>query len=202
MKTPCAHTGPLLCRARGAGAGISCSWWVTRFSRATKYDADAIRAYDYEIDVGIGCVREQRVGDVEVAVVDALDFHFKSVTREVLAHIGAFDLILLAAFVGDDDYLDESCRSSSGIASAIARAAARLPSQHTMTRSSLSGAFWMKGTNDDRPARIEQGGFDDLFFNRTPLGFGLPDNGEIEAPCNTAELVASASEIRARRERL
>ena len=48
----------------------------------------------------------KRVGDVEVAVVDALDFHFKSVTREVLAHIGAFDLILLAAFVGDDDYLD------------------------------------------------------------------------------------------------
>jgi hypothetical protein len=38
----------------------------------------------------------------------------------------------------------------------------------------------MKGTNDDRPVRIKQGGFDDLFFNRTALGFGLPDNGEIE----------------------
>jgi hypothetical protein len=68
----------------------------------------------------------------------------------------------------------------SGIASAIARAAARLPPKHTTTRSSLSGVFWMKGTNDDRPVRIKQGGFDDLFFNRTALGFGLPDNGEIE----------------------
>ena len=99
----------------------------------------AVAAHDYEIDVGIGCV--QRVGDVEAAVVDALDFHFKSVTREVLAHIGAFDLILLAAFVGDDDYL--AALASSGIAAAIARACGSAPSQHTMTRSSLSGAFWM-----------------------------------------------------------
>ena len=48
-------------------------------------------------------MREQRVGDVKIAVVDALHFHFNAVTRKVLAHIGAFDLVLLAAFVGDDD---------------------------------------------------------------------------------------------------
>ena len=96
-----------------------------------------------------------------------------------------------------------SARSSSGIASAIARAAARLPSQHTTTRSEVERRFLDVGNDDDAwPARIEQGGFDDLFFNRTALGFGLPDNREIEVPCNTAELVGSAGEIGAGRRRL
>ena len=87
---------------------------------------------------------KQRVGDVDVAAGDALDVDLQAVAGEMLAHVGAVDLVLLAAFVGDDDDFDAArpC-SNSGMASAMARAAGRLPSQHTMTWSSLSGAFWI-----------------------------------------------------------
>ena len=88
-------------------------------------------------------MRQDHVGDVDIAERGALDLHIKAVPGEVPAHVGAFDLILLAALVGDDDNLDASRPLRSGMASAMARAAARLPSQHTITRSSLSGAFWM-----------------------------------------------------------
>ena len=117
----------------------------------------AVAAHDYEIDVGIGCVREQRVGNVEVAVVDALDLHFKSVTREVLAHISAFDLILLAAFVGDDDFLDDSCplKQWHGVGDRARGGSAAVPDAVKLER-----RFLDVGHDDDRPARIEQGGFE------------------------------------------
>jgi hypothetical protein len=102
------------------------------------------------------------------------------VTREVLAHIGAFDLILLAAFVGDDDYLDESCplEQRHGVGDRARGGSAAVPAHHGAVK--LKRRFLDVGHDDDRPARIEQGSFDDLFFNRAALRFSLPDNGEIE----------------------
>jgi len=136
----------------------------------------AVAAHDDEIGVGIGGVREQRVGDVDVAVVHAIDLHFKSVTREVLAHIGAFDLILLAALVGDDDYLDtsSSLKERHGIGNRARCGSATIPAYHDAVE--LEGRFLNVRHDDDRPARIEQGGFDDLLCNRARLRFGLPDN--------------------------
>jgi len=59
----------------------------------------------------------------------------------------------------------------------------------------LEGRFLDVGHDNGWPTRIEQGGFDDLISNRACLGFGLPDNGEIEVASNAAELVADAGEI-------
>ena len=37
-----------------------------------------------------------------------MDVHFESMAGEMLANIGALDLVLLAAFVGDDDDFDSA----------------------------------------------------------------------------------------------
>jgi len=156
----------------------------------------AVAAHDDKIGVVISSVREQRVGDVEIAVVDALDVHVKSVTRKVLTHINAFDLVLFVAFVGDDDdNLDESrpLKERHGISNRARRRPATVPAHHDAVE--LEGRFLDVGHDDGWPARVEQGGFDDLIFNRGRLGFGLPDNGEIEVASNAAELVADAGEI-------
>jgi hypothetical protein len=54
------------------------------------------------------------------------------VTREVLAHIGTFDLILLAGFVGDDDYLEESCplEQRHGVGDRARGGSATVPAHH------------------------------------------------------------------------
>ena len=66
----------------------------------------AIAAHDDEIYAGIGSMRKDHVGDIDVAEDGALDLDLKPVPREVLRHVGAFDFVQLAAFVGDDDDLD------------------------------------------------------------------------------------------------
>ena len=44
--------------------------------------------------------------------------------------------------------------------------------------------------NDDNPPGIEQRGFDNVLLDRVGFRLRLPDNREIEAPRNYAELVA------------
>ena len=66
----------------------------------------AVAAHDDEIGASIGGVREDHVGDIDVAKHRALDLNFEPVPRKVLRHIGAFDFILLAAFVADNDDFD------------------------------------------------------------------------------------------------
>ena len=101
----------------------------------------AVTTHDDEICIGVSGMRKQHVGDIEVIARNAFDFDFESVTGEVLAHVCTFDLVLLAAFVSDDDHLDTS-RSLKERHSVGDRArGGRLPSQQTMTRSSLNGAL-------------------------------------------------------------
>ena len=61
----------------------------------------------------------------------------------MLAEIGAGNFVVLAGLAGDHDDLHLLGLLQERQASAMARVAARLPSQHTMTRSSLRPAFWM-----------------------------------------------------------
>ena len=74
----------------------------------------AVAAHDHEIGAAVGGVRQQRVGDVDIAAGNAVDVDLQSVPGEVLAHIGALDLVLFAAFIGDDDDFDASglCRGA------------------------------------------------------------------------------------------
>ena len=58
----------------------------------------------------------------------------------------------------------------SGIASAIARAAVRPPSQHTITRSSLSPLLLDIGHDDHRPPGLEQRALDHQFLGGALLG--------------------------------
>ena len=138
----------------------------------------------------------------DVASDNALDLDGKSMAGKVLAHIGAIDLVLLAAFVGDDDNFDapRPFKERHGIGNGARCRPATVPAHHDVVE--LERGFLDIGHDDDRPAGIEQGGFDDLLFNRARLRFGLLDNGEIEVPGNTAELLAGAGQTGAGCERL
>jgi len=74
---------------------------------------------------------------------------------------------------------------------ARARLGGRRPST-TMTRSSLSGAFWIYGTTII--GRPDWNNVLSAISSSTALlpGSALADDGEIEAPGNAAELVAGA----------
>ena len=62
----------------------------------------AVAAHHNEVRGNVRRVGQEHVGDVDVAHRHALDLNIESVAGKVLTHVGAGDLILLAAFVGDD----------------------------------------------------------------------------------------------------
>src|SRR6516164_4614237 len=112
------------------------------------------------------------------------------------AYIGALDLILFAALVGHVDDLDApgSAQKRHGIADRTRRSAASVPAYHNMIqpeRRSLN-----VGNNDDRPPGIEQRGFDDILLDHFGLRLRLPDNGQIEAPRDLAELTFESRIVR------
>ena len=96
---------------------------------------------------------------------------------QMRADIGAFDLILFAGLIADDDDLDAFRPSQKGHSIADRSAAARPPSQQTMTCSSLSGSFWMYGTTISGPPGLNSAA--STMFSSSAVGFRLrlPDNG-------------------------
>src|SRR5215469_3644084 len=110
------------------------------------------------------------------------------------AYIGAHDLILFAALVSHVDDLDApgSAQKRHGIADRPRRRSATVPAYHNVIqpeRRSLN-----VGNDGDRPPGIEQRGFDDILLNHFGLRLRLPDNGQIEAPRDLAELIARADQ--------
>src|SRR6516164_6936995 len=110
------------------------------------------------------------------------------------AYIGALDLILFAALVGHVDDLDApgSAQKRHGIADRTRRCSATVPAYHNVIqpeRRSLNVR-----NDDDRPPGIEQRGFDDILLDHFGLRLRLPDNGQIEAPRDLAELIARADQ--------
>ena len=132
----------------------------------------------------------------------ALDLNLEPVPREMLCHIGALDLVLLAALVGDDDDLDLArlLQQRHGVGDGARGGAAAVPAHHDAVE--LERILLNIGNDDHRPAGLEQGGFGDHLFHGALSGLGLPDNRQIEAPRDTAELVADAGEAGAERKRL
>ena len=78
-------------------------------------------------------------------------------------------------------------RVRNGMASPIARAAVRPPSQHTRTRSSFSAGLVDIRHDDDRPAGLKQRRLDDQIFARELVGFGLTDDRDIEPARHPSE---------------
>ena len=110
------------------------------------------------------------------------------------AYIGALDLILFAALVGHVDDLDApgSAQKRHGIADRTRRRSATVPAYHNVIqpeRRSLN-----VGNDDDRPPGTEQRGFDDILLDHFGLRLRLPDNGQIEASRDLAELIARADQ--------
>ena len=103
----------------------------------------AVAAHHDEVAPRVGRVRQDRARDVGVARYDPLDLDLQAVAGEMLADVGAGNLVALARSLATITTSTALARRRSGIASAIARAALRLASQHTITRSSLSPALWM-----------------------------------------------------------
>ena len=102
------------------------------------------------------------------------------------AYIGAFDLILFPRSLLTMTTSMRPARRRNGMASRIARAAARPPSQQTISKSSLSGSFWMQGTTIS--GLPESNSAASIMFSSTAFALllRLPDNGEIEAPRDLA----------------
>ena len=75
------------------------------------------------------------VGRVHVGRDDLLDFGVGAVPGEMLGDVGAWDFPALGPTMTTSTAF---ARSSSGMASPMARAAPRLPSQQTMMRASFT----------------------------------------------------------------
>src|SRR5580704_14245002 len=65
-----------------------------------------VAAHHHEIGGAVGGVRQQRVGNVDITSGNAVDVDFESMPGEMLAEIGALDLVFLAAFAGNADDFD------------------------------------------------------------------------------------------------
>jgi hypothetical protein len=70
-----------------------------------------------------------------------------------------------------------------------------------MTRSSLSGAFWILGHDDHRPAGTKQGTFGNVRFRGVRLGFDLADDCKIVPPRNPTKPIDRTGKARAERQR-
>ena len=86
-------------------------------------------------------------------------------------------------------------RSRNGMASAMARAAVRPPSQHDHDAVELEALLLDVGHDDDRPAGLEQRALDHQLLGRAVFALRLPDDGEVEAPRDAAEQRAGAAPL-------
>src|SRR6516165_11435192 len=118
------------------------------------------------------------------------------------AYIGALDLILFAALVGHDHDLDPpgSAQKRYGVADRPRRRSATVPAYYNVIQPERR--LLNVGNDDDRPPGIEQRGFNNILLDHSGLRLYLPDNGQIEAPRDLAELIARADQAGANRQRL
>jgi len=144
---------------------------------------------------------EQYVGNIDVPKWDALDLYIETMASQMRAHICALDLILLARFVGDDDDLDASgpLQKRHGIADRPRRRPAAIPADHHTVE--LERRLLSVTNYDERPAGVEQRGFDNDPLDRIGPRLRLTDYREIEAPRDPAELLTRADQACAERQR-
>src|ERR1700683_4975957 len=113
---------------------------------------------------------------------------------QMLAEIGASDLILLAAFIPNNDNLDalRLFQQRPRIADGACGGAAAIPAHHDLIE--LERVFLDVRDDNDRASGFEQGGLGNNFFDSAFLRLGLSDDREIEAARNAAEHLADAGE--------
>ena len=92
----------------------------------------AVAAHDQEIRRVVRGMRQDGAGDVGLGGNDALELHFRPMAREMVGHVGPRQLIALGGSLATTTISTALARRMNGMASAAARAALRLPSQHSM----------------------------------------------------------------------
>jgi hypothetical protein len=117
------------------------------------------------------------------------------VAREVLAHIGAADLVALALF-GDDDDVDRlgAFQERHGVADGARSRAPAVPARkHALER---HAALLDIGHDDHGTPGFEQRPFDQQVVGCSTLALRLTDHGEIEAARDLGEQRGGAAERR------
>src|SRR5690348_13024997 len=111
-----------------------------------------------------------------------MDVYFESVAGEMLAHIGALDLVLLAAFARNDDDFNATALADerNGIGNRARCRAAAVPADHHII--GLERRLLNIGHHDHWPAGFEQRGFADDLLQAADFRLRLTDNREIETP--------------------
>ena len=92
----------------------------------------AIAAHYNKVSGAVGGVRQQSVGNLDIAAGKPVNVHLESMAGEVLADISALDVILFSAFIGDDDNFDRTAfaENRNCIRNSARRCAAAVPANH------------------------------------------------------------------------
>ena len=161
----------------------------------------AVAAHHDEVGGRVRRVRQERARDVGVGRDDALDLDLEAMAREVLADVGAGDLVALRPFARDDHHVDRlgAREQRHRVRDRARRVAARVPADHHAVE--LEAGLLDVGDDQHRPAGAEQRALDDQFLRRDHVGLGLADHREIEAARDRAEAVGGAGEARAQHAR-
>src|SRR5215469_10603354 len=131
-----------------------------------------------------------------------MDVDFKAMPGEMLADIGALDLVLLAAFVGDDHDFNAAALADDrqGVGNGASGRAAAVPANHHIVifeRRLLDVRHY-----DYRAPGLEQRVFADDLLDAADVRLRLPDNRKIETPRHARELIARAGEASIPHQRL
>src|ERR1700691_2555716 len=101
-------------------------------------------------------MRQQNVSDVDIAKDRALDLDIEIMPRQMLAEIGARDLLLLAAFIRNNDDLDafRLLQQRHRIANSACGGAAAVPANHNLIE--LERVFLNVRDDNDRASGFKQ----------------------------------------------
>src|SRR5438874_1063879 len=93
-----------------------------------------VAAHHHEVGRAVRGMRQERVGNVDIAPGNAVYIDFESMPGEMLADIGALDLVFLAAFAGDADYFDPAAFAEDRdcIGNSTRGGAAAIPANHNV----------------------------------------------------------------------
>ena len=91
-----------------------------------------VPSHDDKIGLGIRCVRQDGVGDIDIARDNLLELDLETMASEVVGDIGARNLVALARLARDKHDLDGLCAGKEwhGVACCARGAAAAVPAHH------------------------------------------------------------------------
>jgi hypothetical protein len=96
-----------------------------------------VAAHDQEIASDASGVRQDHIGYIHFSRNNVRELDLETVPSEMMRNIDAGDLMALGGLIGHEDYFDLFGAPEQGQSIAQSSGGAALPSQHTITQSSL-----------------------------------------------------------------